>query len=95
MELHKMLFLIFILLQALDVWSTVRIVVSGKGREANKIMAWCILQFGIIWGLTIPKLLVIALIWFVLDSVPIWGLWILCILYVGVLVNNLIVLRKF
>jgi hypothetical protein len=95
MELHKILFLTFIILQVLDIWSTVSVITRGKGSEANKIMAFMILKLGTFWGLTIPKIAVVALIWYILDIMPLWCLSGMCLLYLIVIRNNIKVLNKY
>ncbi len=52
---------VFAILQVVDTVTTYKVLSSGKGVEANKIMAWLFEKFGVLPSLIIFKLVVIAL----------------------------------
>lgn len=78
-----------LVLQALDLATTLYVLRTGKGAEANpiarKLMAW----FGPELGLALPKLLIAGVIWTVRDTTPPIVFAGLCAVYVFIVVNNL------
>lgn len=83
--------LIYLLLalQVLDLATTLYVLRTGKGAEANpiarKLMAW----FGPELGLALPKLLIAGVIWTVRDTTPPVVFAGLCALYIVIVANNL------
>jgi Domain of unknown function (DUF5658) len=53
-------FAALVLLQLLDIYSTAKVLRSGRGRESNPIMVWFMATLGIAVGLALPKLVVFA-----------------------------------
>lgn len=76
-------------LQVLDLATTLYVLRTGKGAEANpiarKLMAW----FGPEFGLALPKLLIAGVIWTVRDTTPPVVFAGLCAVYVFIVANNL------
>jgi hypothetical protein len=93
--LNYILLAIFVALQAGDFYTTYTIIKTGKGREANPILAWIFNRIGYVVGLVIFKSLAIAVGIYVAQF---WnGFYILvpCIaLYTWVVYNNYKVLTK-
>ena len=93
--INYILLAIFVALQAGDFYTTYTILKTGKGREANPILAWVFGRIGYVIGLTIFKGLAIAL---GVYAAQFWnGFYILvpCIvLYTWVVYNNYKVLTK-
>ena len=83
--------LIYLLLalQVADLATTLYVLRTGKGAEANpiarKLMAW----FGPELGLALPKLLIAGVIWTVRDTTPPVVFAGLCVLYLVIVANNL------
>lgn len=87
---YAMVFVYLLLaLQVLDLATTLYVLRTGKGAEANpiarKLMAW----FGPELGLALPKLLIAGVIWTVRDTTPPVVFAGLCALYIVIVANNL------
>jgi Domain of unknown function (DUF5658) len=92
------LFSVFALTQALDVYTTWVILRAG-GTEDNPIMAWCIKTFGLLAGLVVPKVALVAWVGYVFAcssnpfknsaSVSIGVMLALAIIYTVVVAHNL------
>ncbi len=99
-----MFFVIFAALQLADIITTYKVLSSGKGAEANKIMAWLFEKFGVLPSLIVFKVLVIAIIAGCTIYLPqiyspmeiIWAviLGLLDAFYLWVAVNNVKVLKS-
>jgi hypothetical protein len=91
-----LLFILFCLLQVADVLSTVEIIRTGKGHEANPVMFWLQSHLGTITGLAAPKLVVMVLFWFwvVPTAQAVFILAAMCLVYMMVLWNNYGVWKK-
>ena len=87
---------VFVLLQIADIYTTNECLRTKKGREGNPAMAWLFARIGVLPGIIIPKLIIVTLIGVAvaLDEMPWWGLAGLCVTYVAVVVNNVLILRK-
>jgi hypothetical protein len=93
MDLIKLLFIVFVLLQAADAVTTT-IVLDKGGREANPVMKWLFDKFEVIPTFIITKGVVIALFWHYSADIPVW-LWLVMIGFYGwVVYNNLGVIEK-
>jgi hypothetical protein len=86
-----LIFAIFITLQIADGWTTVKCIESGKGSEANPIVAWGIHKIGLVPALEIYKLFAIA-VGYVLMSLPIL-LGLVCLPYAYIVYNNYKILK--
>ena len=87
---YAMVFVYLLLaLQVADLATTLYVLRTGKGAEANpiarKLMAW----FGPELGLALPKLLIAGVIWTVRDTTPPVVFAGLCALYIVIVANNL------
>jgi len=87
---YAMVFVYLLLaLQVLDLATTLYVLRTGKGAEANpiarKLMAW----FGPELGLALPKLAFAGAIWTFRASTPAWVFAGLCVLYIVIVANNL------
>ena len=65
--INLILFVLFIILQFLDFWTTYNVIKSGKGHEGNPIVAFGISKIGLIPALVIYKLFAIAIGWIIKD----------------------------
>mgnify|MGYP006347834233 FL=1 len=84
-----------LVLQALDLATTLYVLRKGTGAEGNplarKLMAW----FGPELGLALPKIALAGAIWTFRASTPAWAFALLCVFYLYVVANNLrFVLRR-
>jgi hypothetical protein len=90
--INGILFSFFVILQCGDFYTTYTVIKTGKGHEANPIIATLIQKLNLLFGLLFFK--VGAIIIGILLT-PYWyALAILDILYVWVIYNNIKVLRK-
>jgi len=76
-------------LQVADLATTLYVLRTGKGAEANPIARKLMAVFGPELGLALPKLLIAGLIWMVRDSTPPVVFAGLCVLYLVIVGNNL------
>ena len=89
--LNGILFAFFVLLQCGDFYTTYTVIKTGKGHEANPILAWVFSKIGYPIGLIIVKVSAIVIGFFLLQY---WyALALLDILYVWVLFNNYKILK--
>lgn len=84
------LFVIFLILQALDAFTTYRILAAG-GRELNPVLAWAFARVGELPTLTLVKCLLLGCA--VALLVTGWQysacvLGVLCVVYVVVVISN-------
>ncbi len=76
--------LIFVVLQVLDIWTTLTALKQG-GREMNPVLAWLFKHFPPLWTMVVVKAFgVAALIW--AGSVYVTSA--ACALYAWVVINN-------
>ena len=78
-----------LVLQALDLATTLYVLRKGTGAEGNpvarKLMAW----FGPELGLALPKIALAGAIWTFRGTTPAWAYALLCVMYVGIVANNM------
>jgi hypothetical protein len=84
-------FLLFIMLQVADVWTTITGMNSGAS-EANPIMDKLFKKIGVVQGLVLAKSITVVL--FGLFLYETWIMWAFVVLYTGVVANNVYQLRK-
>ncbi len=84
---------LLVLLQLLDIYTTHRILECG-GRELNKPLAWLMGRLGVVPGLLVVKVPVVAvMLWACWDVAAPWGLVglaVCCVIYVAVVWHNLL-----
>lgn len=83
---------LIIILQIADGWTTYDCLRAG-GKEANPLMRELMERIGVREALWVAKLAITAALIYWPVTVP-WVQWMNLALFVGVVVNNLIVLRK-
>ena len=76
-------------LQVADLATTLYVLRTGKGAEANPIAKKLMAVFGPEFGLALPKLLIAGVIWTVRDTTPPVVFAGLCVLYLVIVGNNL------
>ena len=87
---YVMLFVYLLLaLQVADLATTLYVLRTGKGAEANPIARKLMDFFGPELGLALPKLLIAGVIWTVRDTTPPVVFAGLCALYIVIVANNL------
>lgn len=88
-SLCYILLLLLVLLNIEDIRTTHFILRNG-GRELNKVVGWFIARFGLLPGLIIAKVLVLApVIYYVaIEQMPVWLLFPLVVLYSWVVWYN-------
>ena len=84
-------FLLFILLQVADTWTTITGMNMGAV-EANPIMDKLFKKIGVVQGLILAKSITVIL--FGLFLYETWIMWAFVVLYTGVVANNVYQLRK-
>lgn len=93
MTINEAFFLLLIVLNILDIHTTIKILDNG-GKELNPVMAWLIDKLGIEPALVASKALFLAPVGYYLPSLPVWLMAALIAVYVYVVSNNFIVLKK-
>ena len=78
-----------LVLQALDLATTLYVLRTGKGAEANPIARKLMDFFGPELGLALPKIALAGAIWTFRDTTPAWAFALLCVMYVVIVANNL------
>ena len=87
---YAMVFVYLLLaLQVADLATTLYVLRTGKGAEANPIAKKLMAVFGPEFGLALPKLLIAGVIWTVRDTTPPVVFAGLCALYIVIVANNL------
>lgn len=81
------------LLNIADIYTTMRILAAG-GREVNPVMAWLMGALGTVPALIGIKVLALGVAYAYLAAAPMWSLAALLLVYVAVLTNNVIQMRK-
>ena len=76
-------------LQVADLATTLYVLRTGKGAEANPIARKLMDFFGPELGLALPKLLIAGVIWTVRDTTPPVVFAGLCAVYIVIVANNL------
>ena len=93
MELINQYVMVFVYLllalQVADLITTLYVLRTGKGAEANPIAKKLMAVFGPEFGLALPKLLIAGVIWTVRDTTPPIVFAGLCVLYIVIVANNL------
>lgn len=80
---------LLLVLQALDLATTIYVLRKGTGAEANPIARKLMDFFGPELGLALPKLLIAGVIWTVRDTTPPIVFAGLCAFYLVIVANNL------
>lgn len=85
-------FVVLVLLQGADVWTTVK-VLKGGGREMNPLVREVMRILGRVTGLILAKGLVMgtvgAILWFLPPHIwPTIAIWVLVVFYLWVVVTN-------
>ena len=90
-----LLIIALLVLQGLDIYTTYKVISSGKGYEANPVIAWVIAKLGLLRGLITAKVVIfipcIFLFWFIHLAAPITlliMLGVLVLIYSWVVYNN-------
>lgn len=84
-----------LVLQLADIATTLYVLRTGTGSEANPIIRKLMDVFGYELGLILPKIALAGAIWTFRSTTPAWAYALLCVLYVVIVVNNLrFVFRK-
>ena len=80
---------LLLVLQALDLATTLYVLRKGTGAEGNPLARKLMAFFGPELGLALPKLLIAGVIWTVRDTTPPVVFAGLCAVYVFIVANNL------
>ena len=87
------LFLAFATLQALDAYTTLKILMQG-GKELNPVMNWIFTKLGTVNGLVLVKCGIILLFFSVIDLIPVWVFLLMIGIYSFVVAHNVRQLYK-
>ena len=86
---------LLLVLQALDLATTLYVLRKGTGAEGNPLARKLMAFFGPELGLALPKIALAGAIWTFRDTTPAWAYALLCVMYVVIVGNNLLfVLRR-
>ena len=91
MELNYILFAVFIALQIGDAWTTINVIKSGKGHEANGFMAWLFSKIGMVQALMITKVGICGVAWILKDIALAIG--VIDVLYAYIVYQNYKILK--
>ena len=93
MELVNQYVMVFVylllILQVADLATTLYVLRTGKGAEANPIAKKLMAVLGPEFGLAFPKILIAGIIWTVRDTTPAIVFAGLCAVYLVIVANNL------
>lgn len=89
MELTKVLFVLFIFLQMLDIYSTRKALNKPGVYEANPVMRFFMNRIGVDAALVLVKAVGIGVFFYYLNSISPWVFIVLNIIYTVVVYNNL------
>ena len=78
-----------LVLQALDLATTLYVLRKGTGAEGNPLARKLMAFFGPELGLALPKIALAGAIWTFRDTTPAWAYALLCVMYVVIVGNNL------
>lgn len=85
------IFVFFCFLQMADAYTTY-VILSKGGRELNPVMRVIMDRMGVLPGLLICKILLCVAVWFyIMDK---YILFICNVVYIGVVINNVLQMRK-
>lgn len=76
-------FAIFVVLQGLDAYTTIRILGAG-GREMNPVMRWVFARLGVAAGLAAAKVLLVVVMFVLFPLIPVWVAWLIVLGYAAV-----------
>lgn len=85
--MKEYIFMALMLLQAADVYTTLRIIGNG-GRELNPAMAWLMRELGALSALVVSKCLMLIVVLTLLPKLPVWFMVALIVVYVAVVWHN-------
>lgn len=85
---------LLIILQLLDILTTYVSVSGGRAQEANPIVAKLINKFGLLPGLLMIKVPLIAFFWVFQAEINSYLVWALVAFYAAVIVNNYRVMTR-
>src|SRR5690625_4578090 len=91
-DMHTYLFIVILILQVLDVGTTL-IALRHGAVEVNPIVNSMIKRLGAKVALLLIKLAFIILLFWFLHYLPIWSLWAVIAVYVGVVIWNIRTIR--
>lgn len=80
---------LLLVLQALDLATTLYVLRKGTGAEGNPLARKLMDVFGPEFGLALPKIALAGAIWTFRDTTPAWAFALLCVMYVVIVANNL------
>ena len=89
--INYILFAIFVVLQCGDAWTTIQCLKSGKGHEANVLMAWLFSKIGMVQALMITKVGICGVAWILKDIALAIG--VIDVLYAYVVYQNYRILK--
>jgi len=95
--INYILFALFVALQCGDAWTTINVINSGKGHEANPIMAWLFDKIGMYLGFIVAKSATILAVGFIvytaLELAATFALVVFNLLYAYVVYQNYKILK--
>ena len=89
--INYILFAVFVALQCGDAWTTIQCLKSGKGHEANGLMAWLFSKIGMVQALMITKVGICGVAWILKDIALAIG--VIDVLYAYVVYQNYRILK--
>lgn len=89
-----LLLISIIILQILDIYTTHKALLLSKVYEANPVIRFLINKLGKTFGLLLIKFIFIGLLIFLYPYLPIYILIGIIVLYLGVVINNILVIKR-
>ena len=90
--MNILLIIVLLVLQGLDIYTTYKVISSGKGYEANPVIAWGITKLGLLKGLVIAQLTItipcLFGFWFIHLTTLLLVLGLLTLLYSWIVYHN-------
>jgi len=89
-----LLLLSILILNIVDIYTTYQAISNSNAKELNPIVRFFIDKLGLVFGLLLTKAIFIAFIIAVYQYLPIYALIGINILYIAIIINNLIIIKK-
>jgi len=85
------LFILFVMLQTLDIYTTWKALSTNVGHEANPVMAWLFSEIGLKAGFVVTKIVICGVVYYFITQD--WLMAILDLAYLEIIINNFKVIK--
>ena len=93
MTLNELFFVTLVILNVLDIYTTLRVLRQG-GEELNPVMDWLMDKVGVIPALIVPKATYLIAVGYFLTDLPSMVMFGLCCFYVLLVLHNFGEIKK-